>query len=197
MGWHKPIMGQSILSGTVYEIINTARTDVCVYMERRFGKWRKILVPFRKGTHDQGAVEMAYRIAQNSEVEVTILHIVEPQDKTLQVDGASSAKNNSAEKSQNLDEPPLIISDKIESFPAQKVSLRLVESHDPLGVAVHIAREGFDLIIVGVSDAWGLEPSFFSIRHERLARESTSSLLIVRKYIPEKRKDERKSSSNE
>ena len=52
----------------------------------------------------------------------------------------------------------------------------------PLAEVVAEARRGYDLVVVGVAEEWGLEPRMFSAEHERLATECPASLLIVRKY---------------
>ena len=60
------------------------------------------------------------------------------------------------------------------------VRLLVVESAHPLDTLVEVARGEFDLVVAGASEQWGLEPSLFSRRHERLARECPASVLIVR-----------------
>ncbi len=164
MGWHKPVLSRSILSGTVYEVMLQARADVCVYQERHFRLCSSILVPYRKGVHDLAAIGLAERIARHHGVEITILHVVDPGT------GAGEAGLRAG-----LGEDVLA---------AGNVRLKVVESRSPLEVAVETARSGFDLIIVGISDAWGMQPTFFAPRHEWLARETGASLLVVRKYVP-------------
>lgn len=162
MGWHKPILSQSILSGTVNTVMREARSDVAIYVERQFGPWRRILVPFQEGVHDRGALVLAANIARHIDAEIAILHVVRP--------GASSSRDG-------------LRASLSEYFAAERLRLKVVESHEPLDAVVQVAREGFDLIVVGISEAWGLEPAPFSHRHERIARECPGSLLIFRKYV--------------
>jgi hypothetical protein len=42
--------------------------------------------------------------------------------------------------------------------------------------------EAADLLVVGLSEAWGLESHLFGFRSERLVQESQKSLLIVRRH---------------
>jgi nucleotide-binding universal stress UspA family protein len=156
MGWHKPVVNQSLFGGTVYDVLRQAPSDVAIYLERTFRPWTRVLVPYRGGVHDLGALAWARRIAEQSGAEVTLLHVVPPD-----------AGGDSAPAS--------------ETFP-EGIELRVVPSADPVEALVSAAKEGFDLVVVGVSETWGLEPSLFSTRHERLARECPASLLIVRKY---------------
>lgn len=185
MGWHKPVVSRSILSGTVYEVMRHARMDVCVYLERQFRPWRRILVPFRRGAHDRTALELARRLALHGNVEVTILHVTEPKESKSAA-ALSASTDVRKKKEKDVVEDPFQGAKMSESFSSERVHLQVVESDDPLGVAVKVACQNFDLVIVGVSEAWGLEPVLFSTRHERLARECPASLLMVRKYIPEK-----------
>jgi len=166
MGWHKPILTKSILSGTVNEVIRNAKADVCVYLERKFNPIKNILVPFREGVHDKGALAIAHQIAIKNNALVTLLHIVKQEN---------NHKNNiQNEKDGNIE------------FTEDHVKLRLVESDTPLDTAIKIANDNFDLVVVGLSETWGLEPSFFSIRHERFSSECMASLLIFRKFIADK-----------
>ena len=64
-------------------------------------------------------------------------------------------------------------------FP-ETVRLKVVERADPVEAAVEEARQGYDLIVVGVARAWGTTPSFFGQRHEALARTTAASLIVVR-----------------
>jgi nucleotide-binding universal stress UspA family protein len=162
LGWHKPVIGRSILSGTVHEVIKDARSQVAVYLERRPQPWRRVLVLYRGGVHDRAAVEMGRRIAAGEGVEVQVLHVAGPGA----AEGAGPEPGWAA------------------ALAADGVSLRTVESASPEEEAVAEAREGWDLVVVGASGAWGMEPNAFGTRGERLARETTASLLIVRGYAP-------------
>jgi len=181
MGWHKPILSESILSGTVNEVMRNSKADVCVYLERQFNPYKNILVPFREGVHDHGAMVLAHQIAVNIDAKVTVLHIVKPGHKS---EKSSDSEVRINENAKNVTGKAGNIID----FPDERIKLLVVESDSPLDTAVKIANHNFDLVVVGLSETWGLDPSLFSKRHERLARECPASLLILRKYIPAKAK---------
>lgn len=162
MGWHKPVFGRSILGGTVHRVMDEARADVAVYLERRPHPWGRVLVLYRGGVHDRAAVELGRRIARGGDAEVEVLQVSEPGGAG---DGAP--------------EPGWA-----EALAADAVRLRAVESGSPEDAAVEEARRGYDLVVVGASGAWGTEPSAFGARGERLAHETGASLLIVRGYAP-------------
>jgi len=146
----------------VYTVMREARADVVVYVARQFTPWRRVLVPFTGSIHDGGALEIAQRIAANNDTRVTLLHVIEPR------------RHNGAPQPN----PPTnaTISE------SERVHLHVVESDDPLETVVREAQQDYDLVLIGVSATWGLEPTPFSPHHERLARECPASLLIVRKY---------------
>ena len=164
IGWHKPVVSQSVLGGTVYDVLRHTRADVGVYIARNEGAIRRVLVPFARGPHDQAALTIAGRLADVAGAEVTILHVIPP----------TSPDEPGAERAGEGDTLP-------DGRPLPEgVRLLVVESRNPLDTLVEIARGEFDLVVAGASELWGLEPSLFSRRHERLARECPASVLIVR-----------------
>ncbi len=164
MGWHKPVVSQSMLSGTVYEVMQQTRADVAVYLARQFQPWRRVLVPYAGGPHDRGALDLARRLETQTGADITILHVVRP--------------------GRHAGDPGLGLSAEAQHFETARVRLKVVEHDDPQEVAVEEALQGYDLVIIGASEVWGLEPTLFSSRHERLAAATQVSLLIVRKYLP-------------
>jgi nucleotide-binding universal stress UspA family protein len=59
----------------------------------------------------------------------------------------------------------------------------MVMSQDPLDVVVEEARQSYDLVVIGVSEELGLQPTLLGAGHERLARECPASMLIVHKRV--------------
>ena len=157
MGWHKPVVGQSILGGTVSGALREMPADLAILVQRGEGPWKRILVPYRDMQADRGAIDLAGRLALSTrDASVTILHVVSP----------GAARSDKSELGAT-------------TF-GDGVRLQLVESDDPLAAAIAEARQGYDLIVVGASPTWGMTPSPFGARHEELARASSASLLVVR-----------------
>jgi Kef-type K+ transport system membrane component KefB len=153
MGWHKPVLSQSILSGAVRTVMEEARPDVAVYVPRHFRPWRRVLVPHLGEVHDEAALELARRLAAHGEVEIDVLHVVDP------------AAPRPA---------PAIDS-------GGRIMVTTVETDEPIDAVVAAAHRHYDLVVLGASESLGLEPSPFGARHERIARECPASLLIVRR----------------
>ena len=165
MGWHKPVLSRSILSGTVYEVMSQARTDVAVYLSRHGRPWQRILVPYTGSIHDRAALEIAGWMGRQEGVEITLLHVVKP------------------DRGSDVRRPGL--SDERDMLDTAGVRLKVVEREDTEEALVEEALQGYDLIIVGASEEWGLQPTLFSLHHETLARRCPASLLIVRQYVAE------------
>jgi nucleotide-binding universal stress UspA family protein len=166
MGFHKPLIGRTILGGTVHRVLAGCETDVAIFVERGFRQARKILVPYLGTEHDRLALSLAAQMARNTEAQVTVLHISAPMRGH---DGRSLNARSHVER---------IFNDPAQPAPFQ---MRIVEDPSPVGVVLHQAPQ-FDLVVIGVAEEWGLESHLFGWRAERIARDCPSSMLIVRKY---------------
>jgi nucleotide-binding universal stress UspA family protein len=163
IGFHKPVFGKTILGGTVHRVMSQTESDVAVFVDRGIGEFRRILVPYLGGSHDRLAMELAQRMARNTKAEVTVLHVVPPERA-----GRLDAKNQF---------------DRVFTEPqtGAPATFKIVEDRSPAGAVLRAARD-FDLVVIGVSEEWGLESHLFGWRPERIARESNASLLIVRRH---------------
>jgi Kef-type K+ transport system membrane component KefB/nucleotide-binding universal stress UspA family protein len=155
LGWHKPVLRQSILSGTIHSVMQEAPADVAVYVPRHFRRWERILVPWLGTPHDAAALGLAQRLAAGGAASLTLLRVAPP-------DCATAAAW-----------PPAGL---------EGAELRTVEGEDPVEDVVAEARTGYDLVVIGVSEALGLQPTLLGTSHERLARECPASLLIVHRH---------------
>ena len=75
-----------------------------------------------------------------------------------------------------------VVTERVFNDPSQtgSVTFRVVESDDPIAAVLERSGE-FDLILVGATEQWGLASQRFGWRAEPLARESGTSLLVVRR----------------
>jgi nucleotide-binding universal stress UspA family protein len=169
MGWHKPVVTQRILGGIVSEVLAEATSDVAVLVERHFEPWKRILVPYRGGIHDAGALEAAGFIAANDPgIEVVVFHLGEGRADTDDTP---------------FRETPLVLPLPL-CAPAVADRVRVIrgEDSDPIRDVVNEARSGgYELVVLGVAKAWGLTTDFVGSRHERIVSETHCSLLVIRK----------------
>lgn len=172
VGWHKPLLGQTVLGGTVYEVMRGARTDVGVLIDRGLTAVRKLLVPFHGTAHDKAALALARRLAQQVGADVTILHVVKPKRRSDDTLGAQEAVDEVFEGEEGG------------ALRKSKVVLKVVEHDSSAEAALEEARRGYDLVLVGVGTEWGLAQRRFGIRAEHIIQGCPTSLLVVRCYEP-------------
>jgi Kef-type K+ transport system membrane component KefB/nucleotide-binding universal stress UspA family protein len=169
MGFHRPVLGKTLLGGTVHRVLTSAAADVGVFVDRGFLGARRVLVPYLGTRQDRLALEVAARIGRNALAEVTVLHVVPPDRQ--EGEGAGAAK---------LDADGAVT--KVFDDPSQPapVNVKVVPDESPVD-AVLRESAGFDLIVVGLGEEWGLESHRFGLRPERIAEGSSCSLLLVRR----------------
>ena len=170
MGFHKPIIGRTILGGTVHRVLTGCESDVAIFVDRGFRQARKILVPYLGSEHDRLALYLAAQMSRNTEAQVTVLHVVSPLRRE---DGRSLDAKGNVDR---------VFNEPLQTSP---VTFRVIEDPSPVGVVLHQAPQ-FDLIVIGVAEEWGLESHLFGWRAERIARDCPSSMLIVRKHASRK-----------
>lgn len=161
VGWHRPVVGESILGGTVAETLRRVPTDVGVLVARRFEPWRRVLVPVAGSVHDRAALALALRFARSGGA-VTVLQV--------------AGEGGAVDSGPDLPELAGLAPDA-----RARIAVRTSAAADVLDAVVDEARTGdYDAVLVGADARWGLRPTFFGRSHERLAAESPASLLIVR-----------------
>ena len=169
MGFHKPVLGATILGGTVNRVLTSAGADVAVFVDRGFHQLRRILVPYIGGGSDRFALQLADSMARNAAtagaaVSITVLHVVPPNR-----DAASPTLNAKRE------------TERVFSDPSQQapVTFKVLESDEPVDAVIAEAPQ-YDLVVIAVGEEWGLESHYFALRPERIARDCPTSMLIVR-----------------
>ncbi|TQF16295.1 cation/H(+) antiporter [Myxococcus llanfairpwllgwyngyllgogerychwyrndrobwllllantysiliogogogochensis] len=163
LGWHKPLFSQTVLGGTVHEVMQAASGTVAVLVDRGLSDVKRVLVPFIGSRHDRAALKLARRLMRQSGAEITVLHV-------------TSRESNGARAQVD------------ELFPAEEgsgVRLKVVQHESPEEAALEEARHGgHDLVVVGVGAPWGLEDRVFGLQRERIVRDAPGSLLVVHESEP-------------
>jgi len=154
MGWHKPVLGAAMLTGTVHDVMRHADTTVAVLVDRGLGPIKRVLVPYVGRVHDRAALALANRLAENAGAKVTVLQVNQQR-------ASQDSMIDTGELSEN-------------------VVLKAVEHANPVEAALAESREGYDLVVVGMGAEWGLEARSFGVRTEVILRRSTTSVLVVR-----------------
>jgi nucleotide-binding universal stress UspA family protein len=169
MGWHKPVLGRTVLGGTVQEVMKSARANVGVFIDRGLRAVERVLVPYQGTSDDRAALRIARRLTQRAGVDVTILHVVTPDRAGM---GAKEKLEETFEEQGGGNR--------------SSVRMKLVSHATPSEAAIEESRKGYDLVIVGAGEEWGLEPKLFGLVPEDIVRECPASLLILRSFEGQK-----------
>lgn len=169
LGWHKPVLGKTMLSGTVHDVMASAHSDVGVLVDRDLNKIERVLVPYLGSDHDRAALALAKRIADNTGARVSVLHVVAPKSDS----GSDGDRLGVAER---VDET-FQEQGKKQSY---EVELKVVPHADPARAVLDESRQGYDLVLVGIGKQWGLEHRSFGLQAETILAKSSVSVLVVR-----------------
>ncbi|MBN1209758.1 MAG: cation:proton antiporter [Myxococcaceae bacterium] len=161
LGWHKPLLGQAVLGGTVHDVMHDAPTQVAVFVDRGLEKLQRVLVPFIGSQRDRGALQLAQRLVHHAGVEVTVLHVVAPE----RAHGGAGAQ---------------VLVEEMFRESSGRVRFKAVVHESPEDAVLEEAGAGYELIVVGVGPEWGLKERLFGLYRERLVRDAPTSLLVVR-----------------
>ncbi|HWN71633.1 MAG TPA: universal stress protein, partial [Haliangium sp.] len=166
LGWHKPVLSQTMLGGVVHDVLDHAPTTVGVFADRGLTQVRRILVPFQGSVHDRGALALAQRLMISRDAEVTILHVVPPERST------DEQELGARDMAQHVFGEPA----------GGQVRMEIIKHAFPADAALEESARGYDLVIVGLGREWGLEQRRLGVHPERLMRECSTSLLVVRHH---------------
>jgi nucleotide-binding universal stress UspA family protein len=161
VGWHRPLLNQTLLGGVVYHVMKDAQCDVGAFLDRGIERIDRVLLPFVGSSHDHAALRLAKRLVDRG-VELTLLHVKKPDEEP-----GDRAVRRAAD--QVFEEPE-----------GGLVNILMAYDRDPLEVALKESENGYDLLVVGIGRDWGLEQKLIGVFQERMMRESPISVLVVR-----------------
>jgi Kef-type K+ transport system membrane component KefB/nucleotide-binding universal stress UspA family protein len=168
LGWHKPVLGRAVLSGTVHDVMTRAGTSVAVLVDRGIGWINTVLVPVSGGAHDRAALDLGIRLARHAGASVTVLRV-------LNLDPTKSATTDGTDDL-------LATLDVAPGGGGGRVVTKIVDHAEPMHAVIEETETGYDLVVIGAGAEWGLEHRSFGLQPETLVRDCPSSLLIVRQH---------------
>ncbi|MHB9034667.1 MAG: universal stress protein, partial [Anaerolineae bacterium] len=168
MGWPGTLAPDQINSNPVKLVLQKARANVAVLLNRGLDNIKRILVPVGGGFHSRLAIRLAYEIGLPHNAEITVLQIVcdkcdgeEMEDRML-----------------NLRE---VIEDSLGQMPPN-IATRLVFADDILkGVVEESSRRPYDLIVIGASEQWLSRTQLFGEMTDEIAEQTRCSVLLARR----------------
>jgi len=185
LGWHRPLFNRAALGGTVHDVLEEARCDVAVLVDRGLGQLRRVLVPYHGTSDDLAALALAHRLSEQAGVDVTVLHVVPPGR------GPGDVRIGvAAQVSEVFHEPPP--KSGAGAALSSQVTVKVVEHAEPAEAALAETAPGppgedsrrYDLVLIGVGSDWGLEQRPFGLNQEYFVRKCPTSILVVRKRQP-------------
>jgi nucleotide-binding universal stress UspA family protein len=163
LGWHKPLLGRTLLSGTVHQVMTAAVSDVGVLIDRGLNDVRRILVPYLGSEHDRAALMLARRIGQNIGAQVTVLHVVVPERQTAPLGAQEHMRQTFSEgNAQRFD-----------------VVFKVMPHTTPSEAVIEESTRGYDLVLIGAGREWGLEHRSFGLQREAILARAAPSVLVV------------------
>ena len=163
LGSHKPLLLAGRLGGTVHDVVARARSPVGVLVDRGLKKVERVLIAFAGGPEDLAALRVARRLGQAPGAQLTLLHVVPPGNAARPGQGRSQFD-------QVFTEPEL---------DSASIRVCVIEHASPPEAVLAEARNGYDIIVLGMNAKWGLGAGTISLRRQRVLAESPVSVLAV------------------
>ncbi|MFO0691169.1 MAG: cation:proton antiporter [Myxococcota bacterium] len=174
LGSHKPLLLEGRHGGVVGDVLDASSCPVAVLIDRGLQKVEQVLIAYAGGPEDLEALRIAQRIGQSPGTQLTMLHVVEPgradrpgpgRDQLSGALGGPIDGDRQAIPQPELDSGELIV--------------RIVEHADPPEAVLEEAAAGYDLIVIGMNERWGMSGNAISLRRQRVLVESPVSVLTV------------------
>jgi Kef-type K+ transport system membrane component KefB len=156
LGAHKPLLLEGRLGGTVSQVAGHAHSTVGVLIDRGLTRVERVLVAYAGGAEDVEALRLARRLSAEPGIEISLLHVV----------GLGTAAE--VERWGPLPE-----------FDGLVAHLRVVEHSSPPLAVLKELPGGYDLVILGMNEKWGLTASITSPLRQRLLANSPVSILAI------------------
>ncbi|MFW5943294.1 MAG: amino acid permease [Chloroflexota bacterium] len=171
-GWPGPLDPRSMAENPVKILLEKARTNMLVLLDRNLGPIRTILVPIGGGPHSRLALRVAIEIADQEEAQITALHILSETTDPEEVE----------DKTLYLHE---IVEEELGFIPL-RLTTRVAQAGSVIdGVLQETKRHAYDLLIMGASEEWGHGTRLFgSVDDWIIEHVENCSVLLARRYEP-------------
>ncbi|MBC7264989.1 MAG: amino acid permease [Chloroflexi bacterium] len=171
MGWPGPLNPQTLADNPVKVVIQKARTNIAVLLDRGLKEIRHILVPVGGGPHSRLALRLAYEIAEQEDAHITALHTY-----------------SRATGAEDVQDEILLLRDVIEDelgYVPANITMRVAQARGVMeGILAEAARHCYDLIVAGASEEWASQTRLFGSVDDQIADQAPCSVLLVRRYEP-------------
>ncbi len=171
LGWPGPLDLGRLPENPVKVLLQRARTNVAVLLDRGLQGIRQVLVPVGGGPHSRLALRLAFEIAEQEGAEITALycHCGEQSVDALQ-DSMALLRE--------------IIEDELGQIPGRIHTRVACVENVPSGILAEAARQPTDLIVLGASEEWASQTRLFGSVDDWIVDKVKCSVLLVRRHEP-------------
>lgn len=173
MGWPGPLDGRPLADNPVKVVLQKARTNVAVVLDRGLGEPKRILVPVGGGPHSRMALRLANEIAISDGATVTALRLI-------------TAPTTGDDEEVEEDQKALLADIVEEALGGVPTSFNLEVRHAatvPKGI-LEASQSGYELVVIGSSEEWSLDTSLLGTVDDWIAERVPCSVVFCRRYEP-------------
>jgi len=173
MGWPGLLDGRPLADNPVKVVLQKARTNVAVVLDRGLGEPKRILVPVGGGPHSRMALRLANEIAISDGGTVTALRLI-------------TAPTTGDDEEVEEDQKALLADIVEEALGGVPTSFNLEVRHAatvPKGI-LEASQSGYELVVIGSSEEWSLDTSLLGTVDDWIAERVPCSVVFCRRYEP-------------
>ncbi len=170
-GWPGHIDPKKLAENPVKVMLQKARTNMAVLLDRGLDEVNLILVPVGGGIHSRMALRLANEISMADDARVIALRLL---TEPVEEDEIEDQNLYLAE----------IVEEALEEVP-ENFELRVTQAESiQEGILAEANRLPYDLIVVGASEEWVKDTRLFGSIDDWIAEHVRCSVLLCRRYEP-------------
>jgi len=171
LGWPGPLDGERLAENPVKVLLQRARTNVAVLLDRGLRDVRHVLVPVGGGPHSRLALRLAFEIAEQEGAEITALYCYCGEQSVDELQDSMALLRE-------------VIEDELGHIPGRLHTRVACADSVPNGILAEAARQTPDLIVVGASEEWAGQTRLFGSVDDWIVDKVECSVLLVRRHEP-------------
>lgn len=170
MGWEGGFSLGRVYRSPIQWIMSNVRADLAVLKDRGLGQIRSIVVPWGGGLHARLGLEIAVRVGRTSGARLTLLRLVR--------EGVDPEKEKAALSR--------AVAPVVGDYPGFEIHIQPSDNVEE-GILEHLEEHGkeLDLVVIGASRESRIRKFLFGSVPDLVAEQAPSSVLMVRRYLPE------------
>ena len=143
---------------------------------------RRILIPTSGGPNVQLAAQLVSALAHQNEVEITAMFAASDKKPTLpMIAKAASVQEISADAALTAVSAAMMLPEK------STLQTKIESGRNKAEVILKEANKGYDLIVMGASEAQNSSSILFNLLVDRIVQEASCPTLVVKSHVPVQR----------